>query len=105
MSVCSHCGAKFDSDSDSDSESEIETKTKTRHRDQPKNPSNAYIWYSRTIRPLVLAANPEMKNPAIVATIAKQWKEMSEDDRSDYVFMAVKDKQRYDAEMKIYRGT
>jgi hypothetical protein len=35
--------------------------------------------------------------------VAKNWKEMSKDERDEYEQLALDDKRRYEAEMKMYR--
>jgi len=73
-----------------------------RHPDHPKNANNAYIYFIKAIRASVVLANPGVKNTEIISIMAKQWKDTAEADRKEYNDLAIADKERYHAEMKIF---
>jgi len=69
---------------------------------RPKPPSNAYIYFTIAVRPSVEKANPELSNTEIVSLMAKMWNETAENDRGEYKAKALEDKNRYEAQMKVY---
>ena len=75
-----------------------------RSPDHPKQSSNPYIWFTKAVRKSVVEANPDAKNTEIVSIMAKMWKETAEEDRSEYVEAAQKDKERYEQEMKVFEA-
>ena len=75
-----------------------------RSPDHPNHPNNAYIFYTKAIRQSVSEANPELSNTEIVSMMAKMWKDTVEVDRKEYNELAAEDKERYEAEMKIFEA-
>jgi hypothetical protein len=75
-----------------------------RSPDHPKQPSNAYIFYTKAVRQSVVDANPDLSNTDIVSMMAKMWKLTSEEDRTEYNQLAEEDKIRYEEEMKIFEA-
>jgi hypothetical protein len=76
----------------------------TRLPDHPKQPSNAYIFFTKAIRQNVVEANPDLSNTEVVSMMAKMWKETKDEDRTEYNQEAAEDKERYEAEMKIFEA-
>ena len=76
----------------------------TRSPDHPKQPSNAYIFYTKAVRQSVAEANPTLSNTEIVSLMAKMWKETAEEDRTEYNELAAEDKERYESEMKVFEA-
>jgi hypothetical protein len=75
-----------------------------RSPDHPKQPSNAYIFFTKAVRPSVVEANPGLSNTDIVSLMAKMWKETAEEDRTEYNELAAEDKERYESEMKVFEA-
>jgi hypothetical protein len=75
-----------------------------RHADHPKGPSNAYIYYTKAIRPSTKDANPELSSKELITLMAKMWKETAEDDRAEYEAQALIDKERYETEMAVFEA-
>jgi len=74
----------------------------TRSPDRPKQPSNAYIYFTQAVRQSVMEANEGLSNTAIIALMGKMWKETPAADRTEYVLLAEQDKLRYEEEKKIF---
>ena len=68
-------------------------------KEEPKRPSNAYIFFTIDIRKSIIDANPKLSNTGIVSLMAKMWKEMKLEDRLKYENKATEDKIRYKREM------
>jgi hypothetical protein len=75
-----------------------------RSPDHPKQPSNSYIFFNKAVRPSVVEANPDLTNTGIISLMAKMWKETKDEDRVEYNDLAAKDKERYEAEMKVFEA-
>lgn len=75
-----------------------------RSPDHPKQPSNAYIFFTKAVRQSVVEANPGLSNTEIVSLMAKMWKETAEEDRTEYNDLAAEDKERYETEMKVFEA-
>ena len=71
----------------------------------PKGAKNAYIFYCAANRDILKEENPEMTGKEIVSLMAKNWKELKEndpDEASKYEEMAAEDKERYNEENEKY---
>jgi hypothetical protein len=75
-----------------------------RSPDHPKQPSNAYIFFTKAVRQSVVGANPGLSNTEIVSLMAKMWKETADEDRTEYNDLAAEDKERYESEMKVFEA-
>ena len=73
-----------------------------RSPDHPKQPSNAYIFFTKAVRPSVVDANSGLSNTEVVSLMAKMWKDTPEEDRTEYNQLAAEDKERYEAEMEVF---
>lgn len=73
-----------------------------RHADHPKGPSNAYIYYTKAIRPSTKDAHPDLSPKELIALMAKMWKETADEDRAEYEAQAAEDKERYEKEMAMF---
>lgn len=61
-------------------------------------PSNAYMWFTKEQRSVVKENNPGIMAINIITILADMWKAL--EDKSKYIEMAVKDKERYVLECK-----
>jgi hypothetical protein len=75
-----------------------------RSPDHPKQPSNAYIFFTKAVRHSTVDTHPDLSNTEIVSLMAKMWKETAEKDRVEYNELAATDKERYESEMKIFEA-
>lgn len=73
-----------------------------RSPDHPKQPSNAYIFYTKAVRQSIKEANPGLNNTELVSLMAKMWNDTTEEDRAEYNELAAQDKARYDREMEVF---
>jgi len=81
------------------------TKGKKKKKDPnaPKKNCSAYIFFCVDVRSDVKLKLPEnCKQAEILSEMGRQWKEMTDNEKSKYVKMANKDKERYEKEMKKY---
>eukprot|EP01121_Diplochlamys_sp_Union-15-3_P000286 TRINITY_DN10274_c0_g1_i1.p1 TRINITY_DN10274_c0_g1~~TRINITY_DN10274_c0_g1_i1.p1 ORF type:complete len:184 (+),score=35.44 TRINITY_DN10274_c0_g1_i1:402-953(+) len=71
----------------------------------PKRAVNAYILFSKAIRPLVLKENPDLKaRPVeILRIVGKKWKDLSPEEKMRFKEEALKDKNRYEEQLKSYK--
>jgi hypothetical protein len=75
-----------------------------RSPDHPKQPSNAYIFYTKSVRPSVKDKNPNLTPKEIISLMAKMWNETAEIDRVEYHKAAANDKIRYEKEMELFEA-
>lgn len=73
-----------------------------RHEDYPKGVSSAYIFFTKAARPSLKAANPELSSKELITLMGKMWRETGDRDRAEYEEEAARDKERYEAEMKVF---
>jgi len=71
-------------------------------KNKPKQPSNAYIYYTLAVRNSVESAHPGIKNTELVRMMADMWGKTSDKDKDEYLEAAAKDKARYLIEKKAY---
>ena len=76
---------------------------KVKDPNAPKRPDNSWFIYLREQRPLVKAANPDIKGAAaIVKMVSAIWHSLSTEAKAPYEAMAVADKERYASEKAAY---
>jgi len=78
---------------------------KKKQKKDPNAPKRAlcgFMFFCNEQRPVVKAANPDMKIGEIAKVLGEQWKTCAR--KPHFENLAVKDKERYDAEMKVYRA-
>ncbi len=61
------------------------------------------MFYSKARRPHVRAVQPTLKVGQLAQILAAQWKIMTPTDKAPYDGMALKDKQRYEVQLKAFR--
>ena len=79
-------------------------KKKKKDPNAPKRNMSAYFIYSNEVRESVRSENPDAKFGDIAKIISKQYKQLSEKELAVYNKKAAADKERYQREMKDYKG-
>lgn len=79
-------------------------KKKKKDPNAPKRNMSAFFLYSNDIRPTVKLQNPDAKFGDIAKIISRQYKALSEKELAVYNKKAAEDKERYQRQMRIYRG-
>ncbi|KFD52701.1 hypothetical protein M514_06357 [Trichuris suis] len=70
----------------------------------PKRALSAFFFFSHVKRPDVQQGHPEWKVGQVAQELGRMWKELDEEQKREYEDMAVKDKVRYEQEMKEYKS-
>jgi len=76
-------------------------KKKTKDPNAPKRALTAFMCFAKDKRGELLKANPKMKVPEMGKELGAAWAKCA--DKSKYQALAVKDKERYEAEMTKYK--
>ncbi len=79
-------------------------KKKKKDPNAPKRNMSAYFLYSNAVRETVRTENPDASFGDIAKIISAQYKELPEKELAIYKRKAEEDKERYQREMKVYRG-
>jgi HMG (high mobility group) box len=79
-----------------------DNENKLKDENAPKRPKSSFIIFSAKRRPEIKAEHPEMKITEISKLIGSQWKECSDKKKEKYAALALKDKARYEDDMKGY---
>lgn len=85
-----------------DKSSKTKRKRKWKDPDAPKRPLGAYFYYFKENNSRVKLEHPEFIQKEVVAKIAKDWKELSEEQKQPFVEKSNADKQRYVREKEAY---
>ena len=72
-------------------------------KDSPKNPLNSYMFYCNSNRSKVKEENPDLDAKSVTKEIALRWNSMSDEEKTPFVVLAAKDKERYKKEMEKYK--
>ncbi|KAI8097424.1 high mobility group box domain-containing protein [Halteromyces radiatus] len=70
----------------------------------PKRPLSAYMFYSQVNRERVKKENPDITFGQIGKILGREWSELSDKEKDQYIEKAKKDKERYDREMTEYKA-
>ena len=70
--------------------------------DAPKRAISAFFFYNKERRETLKKEQPNLDNKQIIATMSKEWNELSEEKKKPYVEKAEADKKRYEEEKKKY---
>jgi len=96
-----------DSSDDNKKKGKVKGKKKTkRERDpnQPKQATNAYMFFQKERRESIKKQYPELKTlPLMAKKMGEIWKGFTEEDKRPFVEMATKDKKRYEVDMALYK--
>ena len=79
-------------------------KKKKKDPNAPKRPRSAYILYCQENRSAVKTANPDFKPSELMSKLGEMWKNLSKEDKQEFVEQAESDKERYNKERSNYKG-
>ena len=79
-------------------------KKKKKDPNAPKGAKSSYMCFAKETRAKLLAENPNISVPEVGKECGKRWKELSPSQKSKYVDMAAKDKERYHTELAKYEA-
>jgi hypothetical protein len=85
-----------------DKSPKIRKKRKPKDPDAPKRPLGAYFYYFKALNSTVKELHPEFIQKEVVAKIARDWKELSVEQKQPYVEKSNLDKQRYVVDKKEF---
>jgi len=68
----------------------------------PKRPPSSYIYYQNEIRGQLKSKYPEISQNELLTRIAKQWSEMTQEQKDKYESKQAAAKEKYDVEKKLY---
>ncbi|KAI9318504.1 high mobility group box domain-containing protein [Dichotomocladium elegans] len=80
-------------------------KKRHKHPTAPKHPMSGFLFYLSAVRPQIAQRFPGSTVGPISKIIARQWRNMSNQERIPWLEKAEQDKARYAQEMQIYMGT
>jgi hypothetical protein len=69
---------------------------------KPKRAKNAFMFFTAEMRSKFASENPHLQPKEIAKFLGKMWNSMTDSDKQKYIDMNIKDKKRYDDEMKKY---
>ncbi|KIO20508.1 hypothetical protein M407DRAFT_81488, partial [Tulasnella calospora MUT 4182] len=64
----------------------------------PKRPLSAFMYFCKDWRDRVKAENPEASFGEVGKLLGAKWKELDEEEKTNYIEQAAKDKARYEGE-------
>jgi mRNA-degrading endonuclease RelE of RelBE toxin-antitoxin system len=70
----------------------------------PRRPLSAFFFFSQVKRPEVQQGHPEWRVGQVAQELGRMWKDLTETDKKRYEEMVVKDKARYEIEMRDYKA-
>jgi hypothetical protein len=85
-----------------DKSPKIRKKRKPKDPDAPKRPLGAYFYYFKALNSTVKELHPEFIQKEVVAKIARDWKELNEEQKQPYVEKSNADKRRYVIDKQEY---
>jgi hypothetical protein len=85
-----------------DKSPKIRKKRKPKDPDAPKRPLGAYFYYFKALNSTVKELHPEFIQKEVVAKIARDWKELSEEQKQPFVEQSNADKKRYVLDKQEY---
>jgi len=89
--------------SSSSSEKKKPRKKRKKDPNEPKKPSNAFIFWCKQNRSIVQTNNPDVTGQEITKLCGKLWKELTEVNKGPYKDLAAGDKLRYQKELEEYK--
>lgn len=85
-----------------DKESKKKKKRKTKDPDAPKRPLGPYFYYFKDNNARIKEEHPELIQKQVVAKIAQDWKDLTDEQKQPYVEKSKEDKMRYIREKEVY---
>lgn len=79
-------------------------KRKKKDPNAPKRAMSAFFWFCQEERGKVRAANPDLTVGDTAKELGRRWAEVTTAQKGKFEALAQKDKKRYEAEMKVWKG-
>jgi len=79
-------------------------KAKKEKAERPKKGLSSFMFFIADARKDIMAKNPTLKNTEILQEVGKRWATLPAEQKKKYETSAVKDKERYGKEMKVYEA-
>lgn len=76
---------------------------KPKDKTKPKKNLTAFFFFSNKVRPTLKKEHPDLKVGPLAKLLGQQWGRMDEKDRAPFMRDAMKDKERYEFEMDLWR--
>lgn len=70
---------------------------------RPKKPLSAFLLFTSQRRPDLVASNPNMKGPEIIAMLGSMWRDAPETTKAVFTKLAKEAKEKYDEEVLAYK--
>lgn len=80
-------------------------KRRAKDPDAPKRPLGAYFFYFKENNSKIKRENMELNQKSVVARIAADWKQLTDEQKLPFVELSNADKARYVREKKVYEET
>jgi hypothetical protein len=80
-------------------------KRRAKDPDAPKRPLGAYFFYFKENNSKIKSENMELNQKSVVARIAADWKQLTDEQKLPFVELSNADKARYVREKKVYEET
>jgi high mobility group protein B1 len=77
---------------------------RTKDPNAPKRSLSAFFWFCQEERPKVRADNNDLTVGEVAKELGRRWNDVSSETKEKYEALAAKDKQRYEKDMKAYKG-
>mmetsp|Transcript_9082 Transcript_9082/g.17117 ORF Transcript_9082/g.17117 Transcript_9082/m.17117 type:complete len:100 (+) Transcript_9082:1095-1394(+) len=88
----------------SDDEEVTTKKRKKKDPNAPKRNMSAYFLYSQEMRSVIKEEHPDASFGETAKLISARFKELSAAERKKYDDLALADKERYQREMRVFKG-
>lgn len=76
---------------------------KVKDPNAPKRGKSSYILFCQDAREKIVKNNPVFTTTDVMKELGSKWRGLSEKEKGKYVKLSVKDKQRYEKELKTYK--
>ncbi|OZJ04892.1 hypothetical protein BZG36_02518 [Bifiguratus adelaidae] len=77
-------------------------KKKSKMEGTPKHPMSAYLYFTASVRPELLASQPRLTVADISRATSERWRTMDQISKAPWIRRAEKDKERYAREMELF---
>ena len=85
-------------------DSSIKIKKPKKDPEEPKKPKSSYMFYCDEFRDSIVSNNPGIRLGDVSKKLGAGWKKVSEEEKSKYIDLSEKDKERYEQEKEEYNN-